>query len=85
MVLYPDVQRKARDEIVKVVGRGRLPDFKDRDKLPYIEALLQELLRWNPVAPLVSTLAAFEITNAIDKTSGLPIVPVPNYKAGVIW
>ena len=33
---------------------------------------------------IATILSLFEITNAIDKT-GLPIVPVPNYKAGVIW
>ena len=34
---------------------------------------------------VVSTLSLFEITNAVDKKTGLPIVPLPNYKPGVIW
>jgi cytochrome P450 len=55
MVLYPDVQRKAREELYKVVGRSRIPNFNDRERLPYIEALLNEVLRWNPVAPLGET------------------------------
>jgi cytochrome P450 len=52
MILYPEVQEKARQEIDSVIGRGRLPDFNDRGSLPYIEACVKEVLRWNPVAPL---------------------------------
>lgn len=52
MILYPDVQKKAQQEIDKVVGTDSLPSFVDRDRLPYIEAILQEVLRWNPAAPL---------------------------------
>jgi cytochrome P450 len=52
MVLYPEVQKKAQAEIDKVVGPNRLPDFHDRDFLPYINAVLKETLRWNLVAPI---------------------------------
>ena len=44
--------KKGQDEIDKSVGQGRLPDFSDRKHLPYVEALLKEILRWNPAAPL---------------------------------
>jgi len=52
MVLYPDVQKRARAEIDSVVGRDRLPTFDDRASLPYIDAVLRETLRWQPIAPL---------------------------------
>ncbi|KAF0319376.1 cytochrome p450 oxidoreductase [Colletotrichum asianum] len=52
MSLYPEVQRKAQAEIDQVVGQDRLPTFSDRPNLPYIEALLMELLRWQPVVPM---------------------------------
>lgn len=52
MVLYPDVQRKAQMELDSVVGTDRLPCLEDRDKLPYINALVKELLRWNTVGIL---------------------------------
>ncbi len=29
----------------------RLPNFDDRPRLPYIDAILLEALRWNPVGP----------------------------------
>ncbi|KAI0258888.1 cytochrome P450 [Gloeopeniophorella convolvens] len=52
MLKYPEVQRKAQLEIDRVVGTSRLPDFIDRDALPYVAAVLKETLRWHPVAPL---------------------------------
>ncbi|KIJ18569.1 hypothetical protein PAXINDRAFT_167162 [Paxillus involutus ATCC 200175] len=52
MVLFPDAQRRAQEEIDRVVGCNRLPSFDDRASLPFVEALLRESLRWHPVAPL---------------------------------
>ncbi|KAL4801867.1 cytochrome P450 [Aspergillus unguis] len=52
MVLYPDVQRQAQEEIDRVIGRGRLPDHADRVHLPYINAVVKEALRWHPVVPM---------------------------------
>src|SRR6202012_5880497 len=33
-------------------GPSRRPDFRDRQALPYIDALVKEVLRWHPVAPM---------------------------------
>lgn len=52
MVHHPEVQKKARAEIDAVVGKSRLPTFDDRPNLPYINRILQEILRWHPAAPL---------------------------------
>lgn len=52
MSLHPEIQRKAQEEIDRQVGMTRLPAMSDRPKLPYIEALLQEILRWHPIVPL---------------------------------
>jgi cytochrome P450 len=51
MTLFPDVQKKAQAEIDDVVGSDRFPSFTDRDSLPYTEALVKEVLRWNVVGP----------------------------------
>ncbi|KDQ23402.1 hypothetical protein PLEOSDRAFT_1109045 [Pleurotus ostreatus PC15] len=51
MVLHPEAQRKAQDELDAVVG-DRLPTFEDREQLPYIRALLKEVTRWQPVTPM---------------------------------
>ena len=45
MLHYPDVYRKAQEEIDRVIGRDRLPDLSDRASLPYLEALVTELYR----------------------------------------
>ncbi|GJE87610.1 cytochrome P450 [Phanerochaete sordida] len=50
--VYPEIQTKAQQEIDKVVGSGRLPSFEDREDLPYIDCIVWECLRWNPVTPL---------------------------------
>ena len=52
MTLHPEAQRKAQDELDRVIRRDRLPTFADRPNLPYVDALVKEVLRWNPVAPL---------------------------------
>lgn len=52
MILYPDVQRKAQAELDAVVGEGRLPQFADRGSLPYVNAVVKEVLRWHPISPL---------------------------------
>ncbi|KAI7776161.1 hypothetical protein LA080_005783 [Diaporthe eres] len=52
MMLYPQVQHKAREEIDRVVGDRRLPNVRDRDSLPYVEAVLKEVFRWHPIAPM---------------------------------
>ena len=54
MVMHPDMQRKAQEELDRVVGGDRMPTFEDRDSLPYLNALLKEVLRWHPVAPLAA-------------------------------
>ena len=45
MLLYPEVQMKAQKELDAVVGRDRLPEFSDRPSLPYINAILKEIIR----------------------------------------
>ncbi|KAL4959505.1 cytochrome P450 [Aspergillus stella-maris] len=52
MSLYPEVQKRAQQELDAVLGSATLPTFVDRPKLPYIEAIVKEALRWHPVAPM---------------------------------
>ncbi|KIJ28079.1 hypothetical protein M422DRAFT_784656 [Sphaerobolus stellatus SS14] len=52
MTMYPDVQRKAQKELDSVLGAHRLPDFGDRDSLPYVKAIVKETMRWQNVVPL---------------------------------
>ncbi|VDB83470.1 unnamed protein product [Peniophora sp. CBMAI 1063] len=52
MLVYPEVQSRAQKELDAVVGRTRTPAFADLPHLPYIEAMVKELLRWGAIAPL---------------------------------
>lgn len=61
MVLDPNIQVQAQRTIDEVCP-GRLPTFKDRPDLPYIDAIMKETLRWNLVLPL-STLSRFAPTS----------------------
>ncbi|EJD46775.1 cytochrome P450 [Auricularia subglabra TFB-10046 SS5] len=51
MVLWPEYQRKAQQELDRVVG-DRLPEFADCDSLPYLEAIIREIYRRYPVTPM---------------------------------
>ena len=59
MVLHPDAQSRAQAEIDRVVGTGRLPNFGDEMSLPYVSALVEEVMRWHPVAPVGAHYPAF--------------------------
>ena len=56
MALYPEVQKKAQAEIDAVVGAHRLPDYEDRPSLPYINAIVNESMRWHVAFPLCASL-----------------------------
>jgi cytochrome P450 len=45
MVLHPEIQKKAQDELDATIGPGKLPEFSDRPFLPYIEHIVQETYR----------------------------------------
>ncbi len=58
MIAFPGVQNKAQKEIDEVVGRGRLPTFDDAPRLPYVCAVIKEILRWRPTLPFGATHTA---------------------------
>jgi len=52
MALHPDKQKKAQEEIDRVIECGRLPNLADRPSLPYVNAVIKEVTRWQVVLPL---------------------------------
>jgi cytochrome P450 len=60
MVLNPEIQVRAQEEISSVLGvrsdgsrrLSRLPTLSDRPKMPYVDALVKEVYRWSPTVPL---------------------------------
>jgi hypothetical protein len=47
----------AQEELDSVTRRERLPTFEDRPKLPFVDAVCMEVIRWRPVTPLGKLLS----------------------------
>ena len=45
MVLFPEAQRRGQEELDRVLGKGSLPTLEDRPNLPYINAMIKEVMR----------------------------------------
>ena len=54
MVLHPEFQHEAQKELDSVLGPHVLPTFADRDRLPFVECIVKESLRWHPATPLIA-------------------------------
>ncbi|KAJ5157987.1 uncharacterized protein N7500_007638 [Penicillium coprophilum] len=50
-VLYPTTVKRAQEELDLVTG-ARMPTFDDVSNLPYVNAFVNEVLRWRPPLPL---------------------------------
>jgi cytochrome P450 len=46
MLNYPEVQKHAQTEIDATIGDDGLPDFQDVSDLPYLSAIVKEVLRF---------------------------------------
>ncbi|KAJ7835693.1 cytochrome P450 [Mycena leptocephala] len=51
MLAYPEVQKTAQAEIDSLTGGKYLPSFEDEVSLPYMSALVKDVMRWENVAP----------------------------------
>ena len=45
MVTHPETAERAHEEIDRVIGNERLPDFNDRNSMPYVNCILKEIYR----------------------------------------
>lgn len=77
MMLFPEVQKKAQEEIDRVIGGARLPVTADKESLPYTAALVNEVLRWIPVGPMAlpHTSDADQVYNGYRIPKGALIMP----------
>ncbi|KAH7886958.1 cytochrome P450, partial [Phlebopus sp. FC_14] len=80
MSLHPKIQAKAQAEIDVVVGSDRLPTIRDRAHLPYVNALVVELLRWFAITPLGIT----HVTTEDDIFEGY-LIPKGSYIFPNMW
>lgn len=49
-ITQPGFVTKAQEELDAIFGGERLPKYSDKLNLPYISAMVSEVLRWRPVA-----------------------------------
>lgn len=80
MMTHPEAQRRAQKELDAVLSPGQLPSFKDRDSLPYLEALVKEVLRWKPITPM----AAAHVLDVDDEYKGY-FIPAGSLVLGNAW
>ncbi|KIW79288.1 hypothetical protein Z517_05900 [Fonsecaea pedrosoi CBS 271.37] len=52
LCVFPEAQKKAHEELDRVVGQDRSPTWDDLDQLPYCAAVLKEAMRWRSVTAM---------------------------------
>ncbi|KAK1996510.1 cytochrome P450 [Colletotrichum falcatum] len=57
---HPRAMREARAELDAAVGRARVPTYADRAAAPYVDAVIDEVMRWRPIIPSGMAHAAAE-------------------------
>lgn len=68
MLHFPEVMRKAQIELDSIVPSDRMPEYDDYESLQYVRAIVNETLRWRPVAVLGGTPHA---VTANDEYNGM--------------
>ncbi|KAI0695237.1 cytochrome P450 [Cytidiella melzeri] len=61
IIAFPECQKKAHEELDRVVGHDRAPEFDDLENLPYIQAITKETHRFRPNAPLIPRSATEDL------------------------
>ena len=71
LIAFPEAQRKAHEELDRVIGSDRAPLWEDLEDLPYIRALVNEVARFRPIAPLIPryTIEDFMVCHIFNNTS----------------
>lgn len=65
MVLYPETQKPAWEELDAVVGREHPPRWEHCEKMTYLLATVRETLRWRPTLPCGLMHVASEVCLAV--------------------
>ncbi|GJE96529.1 cytochrome P450 [Phanerochaete sordida] len=80
ITLFPEAQAAGHSALDGVLKGERLPEIEDRNALPYITALLYELLRWHPVTPV-----GVPHRTSADSYYGEYFIPAGTTVFGNIW
>ncbi|KAG8710025.1 hypothetical protein FRC08_017721 [Ceratobasidium sp. 394] len=92
MALYPEVQARAQAEIAtyfKAQSTGdisnRMISLEDRLHLPYTSALVHELLRWHPIAPIVGRRSSLQDDNNVISGGKTYRIPAKSHVVVNVW
>jgi cytochrome P450 len=67
LLMHPEVQGKVHLELDHIVGHDHPPRAEDRIRMPYLEAVWKESVRWRAPVPLsVSSLLYLPISIQAD-------------------
>jgi cytochrome P450 len=66
MISHPNIEKKVREEIDRVVGSERMPVFEDEPNLPYLVACIKEPLRRRPPTTMGKWVSTFIDTLGSD-------------------
>ena len=66
---HPDVQEKIYQEVVREVGTDKAVGLDQKEKLPYVRAVVQEILRFATVTGILIVRETLEDT----ELSGIPV------------
>ncbi|KAF8522524.1 cytochrome P450 [Gautieria morchelliformis] len=81
LVLHPDVQQKAHEEMDRIIGQTRSPSWDGEPKLPYLQAGL----RWRPVAILGGTPHASTEDDMFAYKGKVYFIPKGSTILGNLW
>ena len=78
MARYPEVQTRVQKELDLVVGQGRVPSLRDRQDLPFTEAVVMEIQRYANIIPQgVQHVVQKEVTvNGLTLPTGAMVMPL---------
>ncbi|KAI1611927.1 cytochrome P450 [Exophiala viscosa] len=79
LLAFPDTVQKAHEELDRVVGQ-RMPTFEDSDRLPYIRAMVKEVLRWR-----TASNDHFQHLTTGDVIYKDYFIPAGSYVVGNVW
>ncbi|KAK5721160.1 hypothetical protein LTR17_014801 [Elasticomyces elasticus] len=81
---YPEVQTRARTELDEVCRVERMPLFSDFDRLPYINCIIKEALRWRPTLGHTASTLERSLESSPSTDDSLTIVELDDEYMGML-